>query len=510
MLGTERFDRELLDTLSVCGDLIPQGSVYRFLAEHRRRVFPDGLFGDLFGGRGRPSVPASVVATVLVLQALEGLSDREAIGRLRCDIRWKAAAGLSLTDEGFHPTVLTLWRARLRRSSAPERVFDAVRAVVAETGVLSGRCRRVLDSTVLDDAVATQDTVTMITAQIRRCRRLIAQARQTVVSHDYEQPGRPSCDWDDPESRSGLINRLVADGLAVLKSVEGVVLDPEQTDAVGLLAVVVGQDTEPDPDREGKWRIARGVAPDRTISVVDPQARHARKTRSQRRDGYKAHIAAEPDTGIITACDVTSANVADGVIGVKMLEGEDSGLEIIADSAYGSGKVRAELEKAGHRATIKPRPQTPNHRLGADQFTQDDFVIDHQHGRVTCPAGNTATFGNKGVARFGKVCSDCPLRSRCTTSQTGRDLQIHPHNRLLVQARQQWKHPATKSRYHRHRPAVERLIAHLVANGHRKLRYRGAQPNQQQLHTRAAAINLRRLINLGLHHTPTGWAINPT
>ena len=139
-----------------------------------------------------------VVATVLMLQALEGLSGREAIGRLRCDIRWKAAAGLALTDEGFHPTVLTLWRARLRRSSAPERVFDAVRAVVAETGVLSGRCRRVLD-----DAVATQDTVTMITAQIRRCRRLIAQARETVVSRDYEQPGRPSCDWDDPESRWG-------------------------------------------------------------------------------------------------------------------------------------------------------------------------------------------------------------------------------------------------------------------------------------------------------------------
>ena len=154
-----------------------------------------------------------VVATVLVLQALEGLSDREAIGRLRCDIRWKAAAGLALTDEGFHPTVLTLWRARLRRSRAPERVFDAVRAVVAETGVLSGRCRRVLDSTVLDDAVVTQDTVTMITAQIRRCRRLIAQARQAVVSHDYEQAGRHSCDWGDPQSRSGLINRLVGDGL---------------------------------------------------------------------------------------------------------------------------------------------------------------------------------------------------------------------------------------------------------------------------------------------------------
>ena len=128
---------------------------------------------------------------------------------------------------------------------------------------------------------------------------------------------------------------------------------------MGLLAVVVGQDTEPDPDREGKWRIAHRVAPDRTISVVDPQARHARKTRSQRRDGYKAHIAAEPDTGIITACDITSANTPDGAIGVKMLEDEDSGLEIIADSAYGSGKVPApSWKKPAIEPLSNPDPST--------------------------------------------------------------------------------------------------------------------------------------------------------
>ena len=280
MLGSECLDRQLLDTMAVCGDLIPEGSVYRFLAEHRKLVFPDGLFEDLYGGRGRPSIPGSVVATVMVLQALEGLSDREAIGRLRRDIAWKAAAGLGLTDPGFHPTVLTLWRARLRNSDRPERVFDAIRRVVAETGVLSGRNMRVLDSTVLDDAVVTADTVTMITAQIRRCRRLISQARGVVVSRDYEQVGKPGCDWDDPQSRSGLIDSLVTDGLAILKSVEDLDLDTVGAEAVGLLGVVVGQDTEPDPDREGKWRIARRVAKDRTISVVDPQARHGRKTSS--------------------------------------------------------------------------------------------------------------------------------------------------------------------------------------------------------------------------------------
>src|SRR5215211_6297621 len=127
---------------------------------------PDELFADLFpSGRGRPSVPADQVATVMVLQALEGLSDREAAAQqLACNIAWKVAVGLALTDQGFHPTVLTLWRSRLRASDRPERIVAAVRAVIAQTGVLAGRQRRALDSTLLDDAVATQDTVTQLVA----------------------------------------------------------------------------------------------------------------------------------------------------------------------------------------------------------------------------------------------------------------------------------------------------------------------------------------------------------
>ena len=350
----------------------------------------------------------------------------------------------------------------------------------------------------------------MITAQIRRCRRLIPQVGGVVLSHDYDQGTKPWCDWVDPDSRSELINSLVSDGLAVLEAVANTGLDAEQSEAVGLLGVVVGQDVEPDPEREGRWRIARKVAAGRTISVVDPGARHGRKTSSQRRDGYKAHVVAEPETGIVTACEITSATGADGPVGVGLLIGEPSGTQIIADSAYGSGEVRAELAKAGHRTIIKPIPERRNPRLGTDQFTRDDFVIDHDNRQVICPAGNTATISAKGQARFGVICTECPLRSRCTTSKRGRWLLIHPHNRLLTEARQQWKQPETVARYNQHRPSVERIISWIVANGNRKLRYRGIQPNRQQLHTRIAAINLRRLINLGLHQTPTGWATNPT
>jgi hypothetical protein len=158
MQGTNDPSRvELLDAAALCRHLVPEGSVHAFLANHRKDLFPAELFADLFpSGRGRPSVPADQVATVMVLQALEGLSDREAAQQLACNIAWKVAAGLALTDQGFHPTVLTLWRSRLRASDRPERVFQAVRAVIAQTGVLKGRQRRALDSTLLDDAVATR------------------------------------------------------------------------------------------------------------------------------------------------------------------------------------------------------------------------------------------------------------------------------------------------------------------------------------------------------------------
>ena len=216
------------------------------------------MFAELFpSGRGRPSVPADVVATVMVLQALEGLSDREAAQQLACNIAWKVAAGLSLTDPGFHPTVLTLWRTRLRASDRPERIFAAVRAVIAQTGVLAGRRRRALDSTLLDDAVATQDTVTQLVAAIRRVRRLVPAAGARILGgHDYDHdPGKPACAWDDPEARTRLVSVLVSDARAVLAAVQDAELDAIQAEAVGLLGLVAGQDVEPG-EAEGTFRWA--------------------------------------------------------------------------------------------------------------------------------------------------------------------------------------------------------------------------------------------------------------
>jgi hypothetical protein len=359
-----------LDAATWCRHLVADGSVYAFLADHRQQLFPAELFADVTRrGGGHASVPAEVVATVMVLQALEGLSDREAISALRRDIAWKVACGLRLDDEGFHPTVLVYWRSRIRRSSRPRRIFEAVRQVVEATGVLRGRGRRALDSTILEDAVATQDTVTQLVAAVRRVRRLVGQAREVELgAHDYDRPGKPECAWDDPQATQALVSGLVNDALAVLGATTEAELDAEQAEAVALLALVAGQDVEPG-ERPGSWRIARKVAKDRVISTVDPQARHARKTSAHRRDGYKGHIAAEPETGLVTECAQTAATAPDGPTGVRLLAAEEPGLEVLGDSGYGSGATRAALRAAGHTQTIKPIPLQRGCRVGSPSTT---------------------------------------------------------------------------------------------------------------------------------------------
>jgi IS5 family transposase len=504
--GSSDPNRELLDAAALVGHLVPAGSVYAFLAEHRQRLFPDELFADLFrSGRGRPSVPADEIATVMVLQSLEGLSDRDAVQALRTDLRWKVAAGLALDDEGFHPTVLTLWRNKLRASDRPERIFDAVRDVVAATGVLAGKTRRALDSTLLDDAVATQDTVTQLVSMIRRVRRAIpAAAAVNVSAHDYGAAGKPSCAWDDPAARDELVTGLVHDARAILDAVAGMTLDADQEALVGLLALVAGQDVE-EGDSSGSWRIARKVVKDRTISTVDPETRHMHKSRSNYRDGYKAHLAVEPETGIITAVELTPANTGDGPAGVALLDGEDPGLEVLGDSAYGSGAVRADLAARGHTAVIKPWPTARNPHLDDDQFHRDDFGVDYTARTVTCPNQITVTIAANGTATFGARCTACPLRSRCTANRKGRLFSLSEHDQLLAAARADWRAGISVDDYRQWRPMVERSIAWLVADGHRRVRYRGVERNRLGLSVRAAAINLRRLLNLGLTHTADGW-----
>jgi hypothetical protein len=186
-----------------------------------------------------------------------------------------------------------------------------------------------------------------------------------------------------------------------------------------------------------------------------------------------------------------------------LLAGEDPGLEVLGDSAYGAAVARTSLADAGHRAVIKPIPLRTVIEGG---FTRDDFLVDETAGQVTCPAGHTVAITRSRGADFGVRCRDCPLRGRCTTSKRGRKLTLHEHDAVLFAARRQAETPQFQTVYRQHRPMVERSIAWIV-RGNRKLRYRGTAKNDSWLHHRVAALNLRRLITLGLDHTGTNWVI---
>jgi hypothetical protein len=515
--GTSHPEHVVMDAESVSGHLLPSGSVYAFLAEHRRELFPDAMFADLFPSpRGRPSVPADVVAAVLVLQALEGRSDREAVEALTFDLRWKGACGLPVAAAGFHPTVLTYWRRRLAASSHPQRIFDAVREVVAATGALTGKTRRALDSTVLEDAVATQDTVIQLIAAIRRVRREVSGAAEIVATHctahDYDDPGKPVIAWNDAQARAALVDALVGDAHRLLGHLPEAQLGPRGAEAVALLALIAGQDVEPVADSDGtdgRWQIARRVATDRVISVVDPDARHAHKTVERRTDGFTAHLVVEPDTGLVTAARLTPAagtTNSDATVGMELLTDDPTvtgPVVVLADSAYGTGDALAALAAAGHTPVIKPWPLRP---AVAGGFTLDDFTVDAAAGTATCPNGVTRPVTRTRAVTFGAACRGCPLRARCTTAAHGRILQLHPRDALLRAQRLRAADPHFQATYRRHRPMVERSIAWLT-RGNRRLRYRGVLKNDAWLHLRVTAINLRRLLNLGLTGSDGHWAL---
>jgi hypothetical protein len=460
------------------------------------------------------------------------------VDRFAFDARWKyAAGGLDFDYPGFVHTVLVDMRARLAASARPDRIFEATLAAAKEAGLV-GR-KRVLDSTPLYDAVATMDTVTLIRSSIRGVLKaagadLEGELRLVIGrDDDYATAGKPVCDYDDADARKELVDTLAKDGAAVLRALEGRELDGPLTRAGALLATVLGQDL--DEDTHGVFRIARRVAKDRVISTVDPQARHGHKTAARGFDGYKGHIAIDPDAEIITATTVTAGNTGDAVAAGALLAGDvpDPGsdaeqtgadqdvqagaahapLTVYGDAAYGAGALLVDLEAAGAQIMTKVQPPV----APGGRFAKDRFVIDTDAGTVTCPAHVIVAIrpakAGGGTAAFATACGSCPLAAQCTTAAAGRNIKIGRYEAELTRARTTQQDPAWRADYRATRPKVERKLGHLMRRRHggRRARVRGQAKVAADFSLLAAAVNLARFGVLGLTQAPVPrWAVAPS
>lgn len=550
MLGYESPQRSFFDAALAVEDLLEVGSFYEVLYRVSPRLMCDEDFNACYDTTtGRPSVPPSRMFKLLLLQAHADLSDRKALERMTFDLRWKAALGLEVQDRAVGQATLVEFRARVQLHAKMEEAFGRFLSVLVEEGVIKKDQVQLMDSTAIWGRGAVQDTYNLIGSAVRkllgaasRNRRCTAQDLAAEIGLVLTAPaetgslkGRAEIDWSDIEERRTFLNDLVGEArnlLTVLNEEDG--SDPEVTAAMALLRRILVQDLEVvkgSDDAQGprgeseadqdqavlalgtEVEVRQGVTCDRVVSVGDPEMRHGHKSRNRRWDGYKAHVSVEAEHGMITAVDVTAANVHDSAAAPELIEQQEArGLApeaMVGDMAYSTAKLRQWASEKGTEIVA----QVPPSRGQDGRYSKAEFELDPEAGCVRCPAGQSTTrFTNESgggrVFSFdGLACATCSLRTQCTgidpekmkRTGRGRSVRWHPLEAVLQAARAAGASPRVQELLAR-RWKVEQVIGHLTRRGLRQARYVGRAKMQFQAVTTALVTNLVRWMGAIQHN----------
>lgn len=485
---------------------LPEGSFYALLAEHGDRIVRDEDFAECYSDRmGRPSIPPSMLAKLLLLEHRTGVSDEQAMECVAWDLRWKVALGLPVDHQGWHPTTLTRFRARLLLHKKEGLALENTLRLADELGMLDGTVEQIIDSTPMLGAAATQDTVRLVRHGVRKLLDAVTAADVAAgrqlddgLEFDYEKPGeKPDCRWREKTERERMLTRVAQDAERALEAVEHAdgLLDDESVQAAhDLLRELIGQDF--DIGQDGVLRLHRGTRSDRIISTVDPEMRHGRKSSQSRFDGYKLSAAATNSSApLILAVHVAPGGETDGPQAKYLIDAQPSHRRpdrVLGDTAYGNGPVRAELADR----EVEVLAPVPEGKLVEGRFGKHDFAIDLEHATVGCPAGHIvpvaiSATGFRQASFSTKVCGACPLKAQCCPGRARRQIKFGDHDELLLAARQALADPATAEHLRRARPRIERLLGLLAHRyGARKSRYIGSAKARLQASWAAALVNL--------------------
>ncbi len=486
--------------------LVTKNSFYERLADHGHEIVSDDDFAHLYAeGRGRPSIPPSVMVRAMLCATHDRTSDAETSRRTRVDADWKAAMGVDDDFGGIGATTFSLMRARMVVHDADADLFEATLAKAVAAGIFKARLTAIIDSSPVHGAGAVADTYELVRGFLRQAVRAAGQhlSERARAAAEPFCGAKPDIDWHDPAARKAHLGELVAAGMALLAEVAGVD-DPAVAEAAELLAQVIDQDVEADED--GNPEIRQGVAADRVVSHSDPEMRHGRKSASRRFDGHKLDVIGDEDSEMILGVDVRAANAPDGEGAVGLLAQVQAlpGIAIttlVGDMAYSDGDVREAVEEQGAELVAKVPPVTNSGR-----FPKTDFDIDTEAGAVTCPGRVTTTTAKKAKDHKGRpglmfsfpapTCAACPLRDRCVGGTKGRTVFVGRHHDRMAAARAAQDEPETKALL-RQRAKIERKIDHLQDLGMRKARYRGRRKTRLQALLAATVANFKRLTVLG-------------
>ncbi len=497
------------------------------LARYGSLLFPPWIFKGWHGekpGRGRHAWPAPLLTKLLLLRWNgEGMSRRASVREAEHNVQWRAAMRLPIGGDTPSEKTVRVFE-RFIRERHPETgtsryllLHEHWVRLCLEDETVAKQATWTMDSTPMWSYGAVLDTVRQLGDGLRMLARRWAQATGTTLeslASEWNAPllvakstkGAYAIDWSSAEARADVLDELARKVVRVAHVVRQGLQSVPVIDHKNLLRHcrhllrVVRDDLE--VDERGRLVIARRVCRDRLISMTDPQARHGRKSKSRRFDGFKVHLLGDLVSGVIASVTVTPGNKHDGAPAHRLIRRAKDLHEqielVLADTAYGGAALRHVVRATTDVRLLAPPPPTP---IKKGMLGRRDIKLDFEANTATCANGVMApkrtliwsAEHNVHVLKFkwpNKTCVDCPLRGACRGKQKGgHQILMHPYERELRQARTDWKQPEVRAAY-RTRSQCERLVNQMTRHGARHARSWGLQAANPQAHLIAMRCNL--------------------